>query len=229
MNRELPDSGIEVPMPKIKESVNWEEKLLPDEIITDKQSGKKLVLLRGLQRLSHEAGIAWTDCQLSHVDIGDFGIFQCIYRVRLQDGRQFVGTADCNTRNTDADFIKYPTAVSESRAEARALRKALNIRILSVEEIGLSDNIKPSGKISDQVVAAIKALLSRADNLDERGLMEKILSPDRKNQIGESIFGLSDLTVEEGGQILKWFNTGSKNTSSRINRKEELKKILDGE
>ena len=45
------------------------------------------------------------------------------------------GLADVNYANTDPKFIPFALATAETRAEARALRKALGIKILAAEEL----------------------------------------------------------------------------------------------
>ncbi len=49
------------------------------------------------------------------------------------------GCADVNANNTDAKFLPYALATAETRAEARALRKALGIKMLAAEEVSSID------------------------------------------------------------------------------------------
>lgn len=49
------------------------------------------------------------------------------------------GLADVNANNTDPKFLAYAVATAETRAEARALRKALGIKILAAEEVSSID------------------------------------------------------------------------------------------
>lgn len=65
------------------------------------------------------------------------------YRVVFMDdfGKTTVwgGCADVNSNNTDAKFLPFAFATAETRAEARALRKALGIKILAAEELTTID------------------------------------------------------------------------------------------
>ena len=192
---------------------NWEEQLQPTEILTRKEDGKELrvVLLRGLQRLAQEAGLIRSECKLSFItkdETGSFGILQAVYMVEFSDGTWWVGAADCNSANTSDKYMKYPTAIAESRAEARCLRKALNIGILSSEEVGFADGgaieqiTASSGKqIDSQVVKAIEKLCETR-GLTTAEVLEAVLSKERNS----SVFELGELTVDEGQKAMAWLN-----------------------
>jgi hypothetical protein len=109
---------------------NWEQELNDDEII-ENSDGRRIVLLRGLQRLSRLAGIIQSyPKSLSHVAGPDGkGVIQCIYMTAWDDNTIFGATADANRLNLNPDFVGYPTTIAESRAEGRALRKALGITL----------------------------------------------------------------------------------------------------
>lgn len=192
---------------------NWEEQLAASEIGTRKEEGREMrvVYLRGLQRLAQEAGIVRSECKLNFIscsETGTVGIMQAVYLTEFSDGTWWVGTADCSKMNTNGKFLAYPTAVAESRAEARCLRKALNIGIISSEEIGFAEGgaieqiSSSKGKSIDaQVVKAIEKLCeSRGSSPAE--VLEAVLSQDRNG----SIFELGELTVEEGQKAMAWLN-----------------------
>lgn len=56
--------------------------------------------------------------------------------------KTFCGLAGANIHNTDADYAIFPEAIAESRAEARALRKALRLNKVSAEEIVTGETIE---------------------------------------------------------------------------------------
>lgn len=217
---------------------DWEKELQPDEIETRKEGQReiKVVLLRTLQRLAQKAGLHKSDVRFNFIpsiDRNDVGIMQAIYTAEFQDGSKWVGAADCNSQNTKGKFLDYPTAVAESRAEARCLRKALNISILSSEEIGFVDGggiqhmeAAPGKSIDSQVIQAIEELCETR-NISHAELLESLLSKERNNKV----FQLSDLTVEEGGRAMSWLNNqkpapAKKKTAAeeRADRKKELLK-----
>jgi hypothetical protein len=74
--------------------------------------------------------------------------------------RVFSSAADSSKQNTDALFRQYPTAIAETRAEARALRKALKIDVVSAEE--LSDVAELDKAVADMAqIHAIESLIKR--------------------------------------------------------------------
>lgn len=216
-----------------RKSTDWESKLTDSEKMND--DGRVFVYLKGLQRLAEEAGLFKSSCKHQHVPIGDFGVFQAIYTVEFDDGSIYVGTADCNVHNTGDPFLNYPTAVAESRAESRALRKALNIRLLSVEEIGFDganviNNVSKLGadqKADQQVLRAIESALAK------KGLEGSLMDIIRKTLPEDRclhIVGLNDLTTAEAQAILREVNVYSIKTStpdSRAARKELLKQKVN--
>lgn len=218
--------------------INWEEKLQSGETATRKEDGKelKVVLLKGLQRLAQEAGLCKSDCKFQFIPPSSergpsFGIMQCVYYAEFTDGTHWVGAADCNHLNTSGKFAHYPTAVAESRAEARCLRKALNIYMLSSEEVGFVEGAaleqieaSPKKPIDSQVIKAIEKLCETR-SITIAILLESVLSEDRNS----SIFELSELTVEEGQKSMAWLNdqkpAAPKKKSAaeeRADRKQEL-------
>ena len=192
---------------------NWEEQLQSSEIGTRKEENKEMrvVYLRGLQRLAQEAGLIRSECKLNFItkdETGTVGIMQAVYMVEFSDGTWWVGTADCNSANTSDKYMKYPTAVAESRAEARCLRKALNIGIMSSEEVGFVDGgaieqiAAATGKqIDTQVVKAIEKLCE-SRGVTNAEVLEAVLSKGRNS----SVFELGELTVEEGQKAMGWLN-----------------------
>lgn len=208
-------------MSQTRKNTNWESQLNEDEIMS--ADGKKVVLLKGLQRLADLAGIKTSDCNFSYIPVGKIGIIQCVYKTSFEDGTSWVGSADVNALNTDDFFIKYPTAVAESRAEARCLRKALGIRLLAAEEIdinsGMHSDVQPKQKIADSVVRAIQQLC------DTKGIepIEVINAVIENEERANAIFEFYQLNAEEGQRAMAFLNeTKAKKSSDREQRKKEL-------
>lgn len=58
------------------------------------------------------------------------------YTILTMDGkRRFTEVADCNADNTEPPFCKHAASTASTKAEGRALRKLLNIKKASAEEI----------------------------------------------------------------------------------------------
>ena len=58
-----------------------------------------------------------------------------VFKVKFRSGMCYCEVADCWEGNTDDAFCAYAVATASTRAEARALRKALRLRAVAAEEI----------------------------------------------------------------------------------------------
>lgn len=189
---------------------NWESLLEPHEKAMRREGEDEIpvVLLKGLQRLARLAGVIDQDVT---IQTPSDKMVQAIYRVTFLVGENkyvsFVGAADCNAGNTKGVFATYPTAVAESRAEARCLRKALGITTLSAEEVGFRENIgsleaSPTGKADKQLVVAIEKLCE-SRGIDQARVLEEVITDKTR---AASIFELSELTVTEAQAAMSWLN-----------------------
>lgn len=215
---------------KNRRDTDWEAELQADELGQRKEGGKAvpIVFLRGLQRLAEEAGLVKSQAEIITPSPT---MVQCIYTTIFEDGTEWVGTADCNAKNCDEPFRNYPTAVAESRAEARCLRKALGIRILSAEELnleaGASIDASPTKPVEGNIVAAITRLCDER-GVDTVALIEQVVEDKSR---ANSIFELKQLTTVEGQKAMSYLNSlppksqvkvVKKKTKSREERKQEL-------
>lgn len=213
---------------------NWESLLLPEEKPLIKEDGNEfhVVLLAGLQRLARLAGISSQRCEIF---TPANSVVQAVFYTTFNTSNglvTFVGTADSSSKNTSDKYFKYPTAVAESRAEARCLRKALGIKLLSSEEIGFREGIQqlevlPSALAESSLIAAIEKLCENK-NIEPIAVIETVI--EDKNRVA-NIFQLSELTTQEAQKALAWLNEQKpkKLTTAELrkNRKEELQKELD--
>lgn len=209
---------------------DWEAELESDETATRKENNEelKVVLLAGLQRLARQAGIIRQSCVLNTPAATMVqAVFSCEFKVD-DETVIFVGTADCNTKNTTGKFANYPTAVAESRAEARCLRKALGIRMLSSEEVGLREGFSsleaaPGGKAPSQIIRSIEKLCETR-SVDVVAVIEQVVDDKER---ASSIFELSELTTAEAQAAMSWLNEqkpkSESTKSKRDARKAELK------
>lgn len=205
---------------------DWEKELEEDEIITRHENGETLevVPLAALQRLARKAGIIGQRCQiLTPSQSMVQAIFTSVFRL-FDEAREeyisveFVGTGDCNKNNTQGVFSNYPTSVAESRAEARSLRKALGIRILSSEEVGFREGVgsleaSPSAKASGSLIAAIEKLCETR-GVDAVAALNAVLEDERASQIYE----LSELKTNEAQAVMTWLNEQKPKAASKSKR-----------
>ncbi len=209
-----PPNGASVPYTfainkKNRTETDWKSEFRPEEMV-DKGEAGRCVRLRGLQRCANLCGITESYPEIRYIErTGKPGIMQCIYHVRFNDGTHFAGAADVNEQNIDSKFAAYPTSVAESRAEARALRKALNITdMLAAEEVGSSEGgsigqqeTNMSGLIEPQQVAAIKSIVDQL-KISVPALLSEVLTKERSNKV----FAFEELTAAEGINILRNLN-----------------------
>lgn len=69
----------------------------------------------------------------------EIGRATVIWEVVFRDGSVFSDVADCWEGNTDDMFCVFNTATAATRAEGRALRKALRLRTVAAEEMTKKD------------------------------------------------------------------------------------------
>jgi hypothetical protein len=210
-----------------RRGTDWESKLNKDE--RGRMQGKEVIYLRGLRRLADLAGITVSTCV---VLTPDPKLVQAVYSVSFDDGTTWVGTGDCNKANTPEPFVNYPTAIAESRAEARAIKKALGIyNTLAAEEIGFEAlEAAPTKTIDASIVKAIETLCG-SKGIDPVEVVEAVVKDkDRAMNIAE----LVHLTSAEGQAAMAWLNEQSARkakptaATTRADRKKELEGKLGG-
>jgi len=77
-----------------------------------------------------------------------------IFSVEFANGMRYAEVADSWEGNTDDVFCAYAVAIASTRAEARALRKALKIRGVAAEELTKKDTAKIVRDISNTKTAS---------------------------------------------------------------------------
>lgn len=211
-------------------ATDWEGQLSTTELGTRNERGReiKVVYLTGLQRLARLAGIRRQECKIhSPSNTLIQAVFSATFKLTDGDEATFVGTADCGANNTSVPFLNYPTAVAESRAEARCLRKALGIRILSNEEIGFSEGVtsleaSPAGKADTQIIVAIEKLCE-SRNIEPVRVLEEVIEDATR---AASIFQLSELTTVEAQRALSWLNEQKPKAPTAKEERDARKKEL---
>ncbi|MDQ3326966.1 MAG: hypothetical protein M3506_00380 [Chloroflexota bacterium] len=111
------------------------------------RQGKDVVLYQGLLSEAHASGLRSIETdlvQIPHPDNGDTAIVRA--RVTLADDRMFTGIGDANRSNVGSMIAQHIIRMAETRAKARALRDAVNIGMVSLEELGEDDPPATSGK-----------------------------------------------------------------------------------
>lgn len=120
------------------------ESRLKPEWVMDRQ-GKKVVLYAGLLHLAHEDGLKAVHTkvvQCPHPSNGDTTIVEAT--VETTKGT-FSGIGDATPENVGRMVAPHAIRMAETRAKARALRDALDISFVTLEELGdLTDAPAPT-------------------------------------------------------------------------------------
>lgn len=107
--------------------------------------GKQVVTYRGLLHLAHQRGLLSIETEMIQAPTADndrTAIMRAVVTMedKRQDGdlstlRHFTGIGDANPRNVGKNIAPHAIRMAETRAKARALRDAVNIGIVSVDEL----------------------------------------------------------------------------------------------
>ena len=110
--------------------------------------------------------------------------------------RTFAEVSDCWHGNTDDLFCAHPAATASTRAEGRALRKALKIRCLAAEELAKKD-----------IVSIVRQSVSADQGLDGEWKEEDSISEPQINFIDAKC---KQLDID----VVKFINAGSESYAS---------------
>jgi hypothetical protein len=155
--------------------------LEPEEL----ENGRPVV--DGLRRVAEEliGEIVDIDTALQAHENTKFSVSTAKVTFVKDDGQvvSFAGTADATVQNTPSPFNEHLPASSDTKAEGRALRRALRLnRIICAEEkspetadvVGVGN----AGQVGDQQVVAIQAMATKYDinvvNLMEQEGLKKL-------------------------------------------------------
>ena len=106
------------------------------EFLIDRQ-GKTFALYAGLLDEAHQNGLKSIRTRIVQApapENGDTTI--CVAEVEMGDGRVFSGIGDANPQNVSRNIAAHAIRMAETRAKARALRDAINVGTVALEELG---------------------------------------------------------------------------------------------
>jgi hypothetical protein len=110
-----------------------------EEFFIERQ-GKRMVLIAGLLDEAHRLGLRSIDTELLQVPAEENGnVAICKARVEMEDGRTFSGIGDASPANVGQNIAPHIIRMSETRSKARALRDAVNVAAVALEEMGEDD------------------------------------------------------------------------------------------
>ena len=126
-----------------------------------------------------------------------------VFTVRFANGSEYSEVADSWEGNTDDMFCAYAVAIASTRAEARALRKALKIKGVAAEELTKKDTAKivrdiskqnnsssgdydDAGRMSDAQYNFIDIKCKQL-NIDGSKLFKEVFSVDQSRKVSKKI------------------------------------------
>lgn len=113
------------------------------------RQGKDHVMYAGLLDLAHREGLVSIDTEIYSLGNEVNGwTHVVIARVIMANGRQFSGIGDASPANVSKMILPSALRMAETRAKARALRDAVNVSMVSFEE--LPDDEKPATPATKQ-------------------------------------------------------------------------------
>lgn len=110
---------------------------------------KEVAAYRGLLHLAHDQGLRSVRTELLQFPSADNG-HTTIVRAVVRTGKgTFTGIGDASPSNVNPKVAPHAIRMAETRAEARAFRKALDIGVVALEELDadLEDGITYEGAI----------------------------------------------------------------------------------
>ena len=114
-----------------------------DEFLITRQ-GKQYVLFAGLLDEAHNRGLKGIDTELVQVPTEENARVAIVKaRVEMEDGSTFSGIGDASPENVGRNIVPHIIRMAETRAKARALRDAVNVGAVALEELSDTDDAPP--------------------------------------------------------------------------------------
>jgi hypothetical protein len=100
------------------------------------RDGRTFILYGGLLDLAHERGLKEITTTLVQVPSELNGMTAIVHATVVTVEGTFTGLGDANPANVGSAMVPHLIRLSETRAKARALRDAVNVGVVAVEELG---------------------------------------------------------------------------------------------
>ncbi|HEX2098418.1 MAG TPA: hypothetical protein VHF46_05110 [Rubrobacteraceae bacterium] len=114
-----------------------------DEFLIMRQ-GKQYVLFAGLLDEAHNRGLKGIDTELVQVPTEENARVAIVKaQVEMEDGSTFSGIGDASPENVGRNIVPHIIRMAETRAKARALRDAVNVGAVALEELSDTDDAPP--------------------------------------------------------------------------------------
>src|SRR5262245_58988425 len=111
------------------------------------RQGRAFVLYAGLLDEAHQKGLRAIRTRLIQAPCAENGETTiCLAEVEMEDGRVFSGIGDATPHNVGRNIAPHAIRMAETRSKARALRDAINVATVALEELGEEDLDAPDGR-----------------------------------------------------------------------------------
>ncbi|MDO8690519.1 MAG: hypothetical protein Q7R39_11010 [Dehalococcoidia bacterium] len=109
--------------------------------------GRSFVLYSGLLEEAHAQGLKSISTTLLQAPADSNGnLAVCSAQVEMQNGSTFTGIGDASPHNVNDMMRNCLIRMAETRAKARAMRDAVNVGVVSLEELEEATEFAPSGQ-----------------------------------------------------------------------------------
>lgn len=109
------------------------------------RQGKQYVLFAGLLDEAHSRGLRGIHTELIQApNDANANVAVVQATVEMEDGRSFGGIGDASPDNVGRNIIPHLIRMAETRAKARALRDAVNVGAIPMEELSEDDGAAPT-------------------------------------------------------------------------------------
>jgi len=125
-----------------------------------KTGEKEVATYQGLLAKAHDEGLTSITTSIVQVPSKENGDTAIVHAVVVTKRGQFTGIGDANPTNVGRRMVAHILRMAETRAKARAIRDAVNIGIVALEELGdlVEDN---AGDRSDPLPSEMVVPLKR--------------------------------------------------------------------
>lgn len=236
------DETLSRKMPPNRLSPEWQDYVLSQFVeseLEENDSRTKYPTLVGLRRVAEKllGEIVVSEPTKLETVIDDrnrTGYSVCVYRIAFDNGvdpkKVFGGAASASSNNTDDEYSVFPEAIAESRAEARALRKALNLKIVSKDELTSKDIKKVVAEINRKEVEK-DGNWTEDDEIStiQKMTIEKTcarMNIDPVKLLSQESLGndVNLLTKKQGANLIELLNKYSSNSKESVVIPQEIKK-----
>lgn len=205
----MPKKELEEKQDEIKEEekVRFEDYLIEERDIYTNDRNERFVYVAALIRLArgHADMKGWISDVVQAPTKENLWSATVVVKCQFKNGDFASGAADCRITTAGDGFQNYTTALAETRALGRALRRYLDINLCTFEEQYTPEN----NSITD----------TQKNALEKKFLKKGLFNmKDVCKVVGREVSSLTDLTEKEAADLLMKFN--------KLLKKKQLAKKL---